>query len=1068
MIVRHRLAGTSRLFIAFCLAVLSVVTLRAQVSNGSIQGSVSDQTGAYVENAAIVAKNIATGITTRSTSNSRGFFTVSDLLPGSYTVSVSASTFSSTVVSNIVLTVGAQQTLNVSLVPGKVTEVVQVTTGAPAVDLATSTLGDVVNRRTVVGLPLNTRDWTQLATLQPGVSAVHTQVSLSSGPNRGNRGFGSQLTISGQRPNQNNYLLDGISINDYSNGGPGSVLGVNLGVDAVEEFSVLTSNYSAQYGRTSGGVISAITKSGTNMFHGDAYEFYRNSAMDARNYFDPVQKAPFLKNQYGASAGGPIIKNKMFIFGDYEGVSENLTATAPITVPSDAARAGNFTTGTVTVDPVAAKFLGLYPHADPGTVVGDVGKTTSLSKIVTAENYFTIRLDDALAKNDSLAATYVFDRGHQLQPDILNSLLSGNKTNRQIATLTETHTFSVSLLNSLRLGYNADSAYAGLNASAINPLANDTSLAVVPGLTAPGLKFADNSAAQFGGGLGGVSNYIFDYTSLQLYDDVFLTKGVNSIKFGVAFEQLLDDITLSSDSTGQLTYSTFSNFLKNGPIQAFDAPLPGNTPEFYVRQRIMAGYVQDDVRARKNLTLNLGMRYEIATVPTEANGKLSVLVNMTDPTPHLGSPYFNNPTFHNVEPRVGFSWDPSGDGKMAIRGGVGLFDVLPLPYLYEVLIPLSAPYSKIGTASNLSAGLFPGGIYGTISGGTALRQTYLTHSPKRNYVTEWNLNVQRSLTSNVALTIAYAGSRGIHQAFRSDEINSVVPADTTSLTPLFPGLNSSGKPIGTVLNPNVGEISAVLWTGDSYFDALEAHLVMRATHGLSGGISYTYGKSLDTGSSTVAGNSFSNSLSTLPFYNARLRRGPSDYDQKHNLVANYLWNIPSPNTSNSALEWLAGGWQLSGEYQISTGIPFTATLSGDPLGESGHSPLEVPDRVTGSGCNSLVNSGSNTAYINIACLAAPNPLNRRGNLSRNALYGPRLQDLDVAFIKNNPIKKISDGFNTQLRLEFYNIANHANFAPPLDHAAVFGKTGAPIPFAGLIDTTTTTSRQVQLGLKVIW
>src|SRR6267143_1887377 len=296
----------------------------AQVAGGTLSGTITDPSEKFVPQAQIAITNVATGITTTVTTNSDGFYIAANLLPGEYQVTVSASGFTTEARKGISLTVGAQQVFNLTLQVGSAAKtVVEVTTEAPAVQLASSDISAVVTANTVRELPLNGRSWTDLAALQPGVDTIQTQPTFATGADRGNRGFGQQLTISGARPQQNNYRLDGISLNDYANGAPGSVLGGNLGVDAIQEFSVLTSNYSAEYGKTSGGVVNAITRSGTNDFHGSAYEFLRNSALDARNFFDPATIPPFRRNQFGASIGGPIIKDQAFFFADFEGIRQS-------------------------------------------------------------------------------------------------------------------------------------------------------------------------------------------------------------------------------------------------------------------------------------------------------------------------------------------------------------------------------------------------------------------------------------------------------------------------------------------------------------------------------------------------------------------------------------------------------------------------------------------------------------------------------------------------------------------------------------------------------------------------
>src|SRR3984893_13989677 len=309
----------------------------AQVVGATLSGTVTDATGAALPIVHVSIKNTATGINRGITADAAGFYTATNLLPGNYEVTFSASGFATQVSSGVTLTVGAQQVLNVSLRVGQISQTVTVTGEAPTVELASSALNAVVEAPTIVGLPLNGRSWTDLANLQPGVAGVETQVPFGDS-GRGNRGFGAQIIISGSRPTQNNYRLDGISLNDYSNGGPGIVLGGNLGVDAVEEFSVLTSNFSAEYGKTSGGVVNAISRAGTNQLHGNAYEFIRNSALDARNFFDPAKVPAFRRNQFGASIGGPIIKDKTFFFGDYEGIRQSKGVGRLDVVPSLAAR----------------------------------------------------------------------------------------------------------------------------------------------------------------------------------------------------------------------------------------------------------------------------------------------------------------------------------------------------------------------------------------------------------------------------------------------------------------------------------------------------------------------------------------------------------------------------------------------------------------------------------------------------------------------------------------------------------------------------------------------------------
>jgi hypothetical protein len=385
-------------FVLLVFGLLTSAPVFAQVAGATLSGTVTDQSGAVIPNTQIAVKNNATGVTRTVTADPAGFYTAPNLLPGTYEITATASGFATEVQSGVTLTVGAQQVLNLVLQVGQVTQRVQVTGEAPAVQLASSSISAVVNSTTVRELPLNGRSWTDLAALQPGVDAILTQVPFTAGGDRGTRGFGAQLTISGARPQQNNYRLDGVSLNDYGNGGPGSVLGGNLGVDAIQEFSVLTSNYSAEYGKTAGGVVNAITRSGTDQFHGNIYEFLRNSALDARNFFDRGKIPPFRRNQFGGSAGGPIRKDRTFIFGDYEGIRQSKGIAFTDTVPSAAARAGNLSTGAVTVDPSAAKYLPFYPLPNgPLLGAGDIGIFSFPSQQVVHENFLTTRLDHKIS-----------------------------------------------------------------------------------------------------------------------------------------------------------------------------------------------------------------------------------------------------------------------------------------------------------------------------------------------------------------------------------------------------------------------------------------------------------------------------------------------------------------------------------------------------------------------------------------------------------------------------------------------------------------------------------------------
>jgi hypothetical protein len=1112
--------------LAFLLSFSFSTPVSAQVVGATVSGAVLDPSGAKVADADVAITNVGTGIVTRTTTKSDGIFVVPNLQPGNYEVLVSAKGFSTLLRKGITLTVGQELILNLGVEMGGVNQQVTVTAEAPTVNLANATISGVIEQRTVQELPLNGRSWTDLAALQPGVHVSQDQPPITAG-DRIKRGLGLELTISGGRPQQNNYLLDGVNINDYANAGPGSVLGGNLGTDAVAEFAVLTTNYSAEYGRTSGGVITATTKSGTNQIHGSAYEFLRNSALDADSFIDNENgnpKPPLRRNQFGGSLGGPVQKDKTFLFGDYEGVRQTLGLTTVSNVPSTDALNGLLTdefandafpancTPTaiahqcqVTIDPNTEKFLatGLIPkQVSPYVAGANSGQFFFTQLQRTAENFFIIRSDHTFSQKDRIFATYQFDKASQSIPDQYDSLLLNNPMFRQTVAVEENHVFSAALLNSLRFGFNRDNVESPSGATAINPAAGDQTLGFIPATTIGNITINSDGLAGYPGGVDVQAPFKFHWNSIQVYDNLFFTRGKHSMKFGANVERLRGNTFGADFPGGQLIFNTLYDFLVNDTASV-NADVPGTVTGRGVRQTIFGTYFQDDYHVRPNLTINIGLRYEMASVITEEAGKLANLrsfgpvfnnlqpVYGVAPGPgqaevFLGSPYMNNPTKKDFEPRVGFAWDPFGNGKTSVAGGFGIFDVLPLPVEMGSGVDGSAPFDVSASEANVTpAGGTPAmqlgcstpcGAYGTALSNQSGRNYVMDFNPKRNYVMQWNLNIQREVAPSTSVMVGYVGARGKHMRFQADDVNMVYPvtgiAPPTPGHPLeWPGPTTGACPDGTmvfpgpVVNQFMGRTQMALWDGNYSYDGLQVQVQKKMSHGIQVEGSYTFSKNIDDGGGSVASDPFRNSISTLLWFCESCRRGLSDQDQRHNLTVNYEWDIPTPSSFGAPAKALLGGWEAGGILTLASGTPFTVLLSGDDLGQNNTDPYSYPDKLNTPGCKNPVNPQNASDYVKISCFAVPDPITRLGTAGRNSVIGPGLVDLDFSLFKNFPVREALKG---QFRAEFFNIINRPNFQSPNDNRVILNPDGSIPANAGAVTLMNTTSRQIQFALKFTW
>ncbi|MDP9049187.1 MAG: TonB-dependent receptor [Acidobacteriota bacterium] len=1090
--------GFRRIVFASIIAVLAALPARAQSAAATLQGTVTDGTGAAVPNAQIRITAQLTGVSRDVVTNGDGFYSAPNLNAASYSVTTSAPGFGKNVLKDVVLTVGVVRDLDISVAVAAAEMTVTIESSANQVNLGETSVQGVVDGKQTRDLPLNGRDWTTLATLNSGVSQILTQFAgAATATTRLSRGLGAQLTIGGNRPQQNSYRLDGVNINDYANGGPGSVSGATLGVDAVQEFSVVTSDAPAQYGRMSGGVINSITRTGTNVVHGSVYDFLRNSAFDSRGFFDPVGggEPSFRRNQFGATIGGPVIKDKTFFFANYEGFRQAQGVSIQSTVLSPNARTGLVTCtgngkapcnlpGTITPAPTGTAglqqlavnaavppYLALFPTPN-GTINGNTGQFNFNTTQVSNEDFSTIHLDHNFSQRDSLHGTLLYDTAALDSADGTNTLYDEAISRRTTASVEEVHIFTSRLANSFRLGYNRSVAIAPNLKSVLNPAVNNPALSYYTGRNVGQLIISGLTTVQ--GGSGSVGTNAFHYNAYQLYDDASYVIGHHSFTFGGTIEYDQNNTLGGVLPNGQWNFGSINNFLTNVP-SFFEGGTPA-TPvvPHDLRQTIYAAYVQDSWKLRSNLTVNLGLRYEMATNTTESRGRLGSLATPTSATAQSEPSFFtNNPTSKNFEPRVGISWDPYKNGKTVFSAASGIYDILPLNYFLQLQIISSAPTYQEGRVTysgTTGSGLFPITPFYTTT--PLLRQIYTPRTPPRSYVIQSNVNIQQQLTNNTVLQIGYITSHGVHQVFTTNDINNVpYLGQDPNGNYYWPDLKVTGAARSAlILNPAVGTESNTIFAGSSIYNSLQASLSYSAPKGITGKVAYTWSHSIDDSSSAVSGASFGNSVSGLPSFDLRLDRANSDFDLRNVFSANAVAPLPDIKRGGVYTSILRH-WTFNNIISARTGIPFTPIIGGDPLGLLGSQPFAFPDRVVQ---NRKCTNGHNVNYVDTTCFAFPTTYNyatglngpRLGTSRRNTLDGPGFFYWTTGLMRDQPI---TERLRAQIQVQAFNASNHTNFSNPASaQTQIYNVSGALSSTAGLITSSATQGRQLQFALKLIY
>jgi hypothetical protein len=707
-----------RASLLFLLILFSVTDkMGAQMTTGTVSGTVRDQSGAVMPGASVSATNVETGIVRTTVVGSNGGYRIPGLAIGTYELKSELTGFQSSIRMGITLSVGQEAVVDFSMKVGNVAEQVTVAGDAPLLETTTAVVSGLVDPNQMREIPLNARSFINLVPLQAGA------VFEDNGNRAANQGYGQKLSISGNRYETNSFLLDGADMND-STGTAGSAAGTLAGVETVQEFRILTNAYDAEYGHHTGGVIEAVTKSGTNQFHGSAFEFLRNNDLDARNFFDRGSgPPPFRRSQFGGSFGGPIAKDRTFFFASYEGLRQSLGITQSFNVPGVAMRGGCLPnpTGCVTVNSAVKPYLLAFPLPNTPDRADGTAAFVIANSQTTNEDFGTVRVDHRFSDSDSLFGRFTIDDSEQLIP-ALNTLGVATTPNR-FTTLSEQHLYSPQILGRTLFSYNrtfvsaADSALAGFQ----YPKFSFGSASDVPGeFSVPGLTAWGGSS---------LNPKVEIQNGFQIQEDIFVTHGKHSFKFGGGDERFQYNLRSDFYAGGNFAFSSLSDFLLgNSSTASFIHP--GSDDIRGWRQHLVGLYVQDDISVRPGLTVNLGVRYEFINTPTEVNGKVatirditpahlySVAPNQTD----LGNPYFLNPSLKNFAPRAGIGWSPFGNGKTVIRAGAGVFYQQILPAYYSVTgdrvppffavsqlvsrtVPIDFPNAYITQNSNLALNL---------------------------------------------------------------------------------------------------------------------------------------------------------------------------------------------------------------------------------------------------------------------------------------------------------------------------------------------------------------------------
>ena len=1081
----------------------------------NISGTVTDQTNATVSAVSVTVKNSDTGLERTVETDGAGRFRASALPVGEYEVRVHKDGLADEVRTGVRLVVGQEATIDLSLQLGQVNQEIRVNADAAIVSTTTSDVSGLVGEQQVKNLPLNGRSFDLLIPLNPGV--VNFTDEKTGGTGVSNSTNGNNFAVSGNRPQQNLFLLNGVEFTGAAenNMQPASTSGELMGVESVREFNVLRDSYGTEYGKRPGAQVVIVTQSGTNQVHGSVYDFLRNNVLDARNYFDPaggVSTPPFRRNQFGVSAGGPIQKDKTFVFGNYEGLRQFLTQTSDTFVPALDARAGTFVpfgSACAAAQKAACalkvqQILNLWPAPNgpeltlPGGALSGIAQFNGGAPQTIRDDFGTLRVDHVFSPKNTLSANYTVDDGADVTATPLDPYSTDIANLReQVFSLDETHVFFPTLINTARIGYSRAAYYflgkltPGTPAAAVGSFVGT----FPAGAVVVGGSTASNPATQLG--LAGSNNgsNLDVFRNLYTYEDqLSMTRGRHQFSFGAWFQQFQSNENIALSQFGQVSFGSI-NALLGGVVGIFTYdPAP---TEMNWRSLFAAWYVSDTVQVNRKLTVSLGFRGESSTGWNEAHGRASNYLftnGLINSTPTIGSSAFttNNAKFL-AQPRVGVAWSPIGN-KTVIRAGFGMYNDLQDALGYRM--DQNGPFNPAYAVSSVPVATFPEPL-SPVAAGAKPAPGGVQPNLKTPTLISYSLRVQQEVTPNTSISLGYVGSHGYHEILGIDT-NEPAPVvcPNAACPATFPAgfgvLTGTAVPAGTYYTPaacsavvttcNFNLVNPWSWLslGTSSYNSLQIDASHRFSRGLSLRGVYTYSRAIDDGDS-VNGTTANNApaLASNPA-NLAADKGLATFNANHVAVISAVYQLPFghgqafANGLSGWVDGLVGGWSVNTIVTAQSGFPFTPQLSYNPS-RNGDTKNPVRPFVNPAFSGPVV-PGTVTEWFNPnAFIAPPNNSGFYGNAGRENLIGPGLAVWDFSLMKQIPIH---ERLNLQFRAEMFNLLNRANFGTPnlivdvLTPPPAGSTTASTVPqqnpTAGQITSTSTTSRQIQFGLKLLW